>query len=197
MSLLIDPAPLAAEIGGQSWPLRTDYRVSLMFEQLMLDRTVAERDKAPLALSLYYPRQPPDLDGAVRAILWFYGCGKGPDGPAGGAKGKRLYDYDQDDAYIFAAFWADYGIDLETADLHWWKFRALFDALRPDDLFCKIMQWRGADTSKMKGKEKEYYQKMKRLYALKKPLAEQEKLDAIANALMNGGNLSSIVENSG
>lgn len=188
MSLLIDPAPLEVEIGGRPWPINSSFRVSLLFEQLMLDSTVEERDKAPLALSLYYPRQPPDLDGAVRALMWFYRCGRGPDGPAGG-QGKRLYDYDQDDALIFAAFWEAYGLDLEAAELHWWKFRALFDALPPDCLICKVMGWRGADTGKMKGKEKEFYQKMQRLYALKRPAAEQEKLDAIAAILMDGGEL--------
>lgn len=79
--------------------------------------------------------------------------------------------------------------------LHWWKFKALFDALKPDNTICKIMEWRGADTKKMKGEQKIFYQRMQRLYALPRPREEREVLDEITQALIDGRNLPGTLEN--
>ena len=46
---------------------------------------------------------------------------------------------------------------------------------------------------KMTIEQRNYYQKMKDLYALPMPADEIEKSDAIANALMNGGDLSGLL----
>ena len=45
----------------------------------------------------------------------------------------------------------------------------------------------------MTAEQRDYYQKMKDLYALPMPMDEVEKTDAIANALMNGGDLSGLL----
>ena len=86
---------------------------------------------------------------------------------------------------------ADYRIDLNDVEfLHWWKFRALFTGLKPDNLICKIMDYRAADLSKLKGEERKFYQKMQKQYALPVPKAEQEKCNAIAETLLISGDLS-------
>ena len=106
----------------------------------------------------------------------------------------KVFDYDQDDGYIFAAFLEQYGVDLEQVqDLHWWKFKAMFDALRPDCLFSKIVEWRSTDLTQVKDpKEKKFIQEMKQVYRLRKSVDEQEKLDLIADALMSGSDLSKL-----
>lgn len=194
MSLLIDAAPTAVEIGGRDWEIRSDFRISIQFEQLMLDAAVPDDLKLGLALELYYPVPPTDPLAAAERALWFYQCGRpaGRSGKAGGHDPGRVYDYDQDDAQIYAAFMADYGIDLEACDLHWWKFRALFDGLAPDNLICRIMEWRAADVKAMKGEQRAYYRRMQKLYALRRPAAEQAKLDEIGRALMGDGNLTGL-----
>ena len=188
MNLLVDEAPFSVEIDGAAVPINTDFRYAILFEQLMLDCTVSDREKVIGSLELFYPHIPDNIAEAHKQMLWFYRCGKPArrGGAAGKLLSKKIFDYDQDDGYIFAAFVADYNIDLESARLHWWKFKALFDALRPDNIFCKIMEWRGADISKLQGEQRTYVQKMQRLYALARPIEEQKKLDAIEQALMNG-----------
>lgn len=79
--------------------------------------------------------------------------------------------------------------------MHWWVFRALMESLDESTLFVKILEYRATDTKKMKGEQRKYYEKLKRLYALPKPRSEQEKEDAIAKALLDGGDLSKIIEN--
>lgn len=191
MNLLIDAAPDTVMIGGQRCPIRANFRESILFEQLMLDRTVPDEQKLPLAINLYYPACPTDLSAAVEQMLWFYRCGK-PQKPAlsGGVGTERIYDYEYDDGYIFAAFLADYGIDLESVPfLHYWKYRALFESLRPENKFCRILQYRAADLHDLPDEQKRLYRRMKKLYALPRPAGEQEKMDEIADKLMHGGRL--------
>ena len=53
----------------------------------------------------------------------------------------------------------------QVQDLHWWKFKAMFDALRPDCLFSKIVEWRSTDLTQVKDpKEKKFIQEMKQVY---------------------------------
>ena len=128
MSLLIDPAPHSVMLNGQAWDIRTDFRIALQFESLMLDSSLAAREKVILAINLFFPKLPPSPLEALDSIRWFYACGKGDESQSDSATkaAKRIYDYDYDDAYIFAAFLSDYGIDLEAVPhLHWWKFKAL------------------------------------------------------------------------
>lgn len=68
------------------------------------------------------------------------------------------------------AFKEQYGIDLNDANLHWWKFRALFMSLRADCMFTKILGYRTMPiTSKMSTADRNFYQRMKKLYALPLP----------------------------
>ena len=55
MSLLIDPAPHSVVLNGQAWDIRTDFRIALQFESLMLDRSLAAREKVILAINLIFP----------------------------------------------------------------------------------------------------------------------------------------------
>lgn len=45
----------------------------------------------------------------------------------------------------------------------------------------------------MSKEQREFYSRMKELYALPIPDDEQEKMDAIAEALMNGGDLTGLL----
>lgn len=56
------------------------------------------------------------------------------------------------------------------------------------------MEYRAADITKMKGDQKKFYQQMKKLYSLPTPRDEVEKLDEINEALLNGGDVSEVLE---
>ena len=123
--------------------------------------------------------------------MWFFRCGKDEErrsrrSARNGASPRRLYDYDQDAERIFASFWAVYGLDLNAVSyLHWWKFRAMFDALPDDSAIMRAIYWRSVDTSKLKGEEKKNADKKKKYYALRDSHADM-KGDAVAAALMRG-----------
>lgn len=198
-NILIDVLPETVWIAGEEVPIETNFRTSILFELLMQDDSLSGVDKTIKALELYFPEIPSDLDAAVDAILWFYGCGKIKDHIRKKMSSKRaherIYSFEYDDDYIYSAFVNQYGIDLQDIEyLHWWKFRALFNSLKEDNQFVKIMQYRSMTISPDMPKEQyKFYNRMKRLFALPVSQSESDKLDAIEQELMNGGDLSGLL----
>lgn len=170
MNILVDPLPDKVEIGGQAWAVNTAFYVWVLFELTMQDPELTDAEKISQALSLCFPSVPPNLNGALEAVLWFYRCGTDTPKSGKGGEGsyKKAYCFEQDADLIFASFMACYGIDLsETDDLHWWKFRALFRGLPQESEIVKVMGYRTADLKGMGKAQKKLYEKMRKVYALK------------------------------
>lgn len=197
MNLIIDKLPETVKIDGLQYPIHTDFRISILFEQLLADYELTEQEKLLQALRLYYPLMPANIGAALEQILWFYRCGKEAKKTDEGGEDKPtapVFDWDYDADYIYAAFMDQYGIDLQDADLHWWKFKALFAGLKEDNKLCKIMSYRAMEIpGDMPKAQKEFYKKMKKLYAIPLPQKTQEQLSAIEQALLNGGDLRGVL----
>lgn len=202
MNMLLDILPDEVEIDGTRYRLNTDYRICIMYEMLMLDDEVEDRNKLIKALRLFYGDTiPRDVDAAVDKIIWFYNCGRDKEerkSKEGKRSKKRIYDFDYDADYIYAAFLQQYGVDLQDEEIHWWKFRAMFKSLRDDTEFVKIMGYRSIQiNNNMTKSQKEFYQNMKTLHALPAPRSESDKDRAIEEALKNGGDLSAFLGGGG
>lgn len=198
-NILIDVLPETVWIDGEKYEIESDFRTSVIFELLMQDDRVPDKDKIVKALRLYYPKLPHDLNNAVEKLLWFYSCGKSKNKSQKHIHGKRsheqIYSFEYDGDYILSAFISQYGIDLQDIEyLHWWKFRAMFNSLTDDNQFVKIMQYRSMDISSDLPKEQaKFYKRMKRMYALPKSMSEAQKNNEIEEALMNGGDLTGLI----
>ena len=148
--------PNALEARGQAFLLNTDFRVWLDYPRLITEDPGAFfADWAPIftqevadQLDLFY--NPPR------------------DVPRGSGSGAPLVDWEVDADLIYAAFLQAYGIDLLTADLHWHKFKSLFDALPDDTLMVKVIRWRS-----YKGSDKDMLE-LKNTWALPEKLTEEE-----------------------
>lgn len=199
MNILIDILPLVVEIDGIEYDINSDFRTSMLFELMMADNELNEKQKIEQALKLYYPKIPQNINLAVEQLLWFYRCGKDIVTSSGSGKGKsgQIYDFEFDDNYIYSAFLDQYNVDLQDIEnLHWWKFKAMFKSLKEDNEIVKIMGYRSMDLSKIKDKDqKTHYKKMKDLYKIQSQISRDEiqKLDSIKNALLNGGDLSKLL----
>ncbi|EJO5346382.1 bacteriophage Gp15 family protein [Clostridium botulinum] len=197
MNILIDLVPTIIEIEDVEYEINSDFRTSILFELLMQDNSISEEDKIIQALQLYYPLIPPNISEAVEQMLWFYRCGKDiiPSKGTGKGKSTQIYNFEYDDDYIYSAFLDQYGIDLQDIEyLHWWKFKAMFKALKEDNEIVKIMGYRSMDLSKIKDKEeKNYYRKMQELYKIPIAKDEKDKLEEINNILLNGGDVSKVL----
>lgn len=198
MNILVDLVPDSVEIDGIEYELHSDFRTSILFEMLMFDENVDDEEKVICALELYYSVCPENIDEAIEKILWFYRGGKEVNSYTSGGKGKsvrNVYNFEYDDEYIFAAFLDQYNVDLQDIDyLHWWKFKAMFKALKEDNEIVKIMGYRSMDISKIKDKEqREHYKKLKKMYEIPKSKNEVEKINEIENILLNSGDISKIL----
>ena len=202
MNMLVDLLPENVTVGGVEYPINTDFRTSILFEMMITDDELEAAEKVSLALQLYYPDVPEDIGEAVDKILWFYKCGKMQNthktdngDTEDNTHVDRIYSFDYDDDYIFAAFMEQYGIDLQDVEyLHWWKFKALFMGLNENTEFCKIMGYRSVKISgNMSKEQRAFYNKMKEIHALPVSEKEQQMNDMLLEALQNGGDLTGLV----
>ena len=198
MNILVDLVPTTVNIDNKEYEINSDFRTSILFELLMQDGTIEEDDKILMALQLYYPDIPENIKKAIEQMLWFYRCGKDVSSSKGNGKSKgvtQIYSFEYDDNYIYSAFLDQYNIDLQDIEyLHWWKFKAMFKALKDDNMIVKIMGYRSMDLSKVKDKEqKAYYRRMQKLYEIPISKDEQNKLDDITIALLSGEDLNKVL----
>lgn len=146
-NFLVEQFPDAIEIDGEVFAVNTDFRVGL---QIMADFENPEFDqdeKAYLMLNRLYADLPDDRDilfyqKAVEKAVKFLNAGEGDDA-ARDTEGKpRLYSFNKDARLIYSAFSQTHGVDLQAADMHWWRFMALFLDLGSDTAFCSLVSLR-------------------------------------------------------
>lgn len=200
MNMLLDELPETVEVDGMEYEINTDFRTVILFELMMQDADFPREQKPWQAIDLFYTDEVPhNIAKATDAIIWFYACGK-PDrkkkeNEAGESSAKRIYSFEHDDDYIYSAFMSQYRMDLNEIEyLHWWKFRSMFNSIKEDEKIAKIMEYRSIDiTPKMSKEQKSFYRRAKEMYALPVSKSEEEKIDAIKEVLMNGGDLSGLL----
>lgn len=198
MNLLIDLVPTEVEIDKKVYEINSDFRTSLLFEQLMLDDEVNDEFKWIQAIELYYPIIPENLEEAFNKIFWFYSCGKDEEKSSNSevknTSFKPIYDWDYDDEYIYSAFLEQFRIDLQEIEyLHWWKFKAMFKSLNSNVKFSEILKYRSVDLSKIQDKEeRKFYKEMKDRFKLPQKInkAELEKQNEIEELLLKGKMIS-------
>lgn len=202
MNLLLDGLPETVEICGESIPIETGFRTGILFEEMLWDTALDDTEKIRTALELYFPgmrfRHFDAIREAVDGLLWFYRCGEEPAATTEGAGEEtgRAFSYEHDADAIYAAFLHVYNIDLtqHISQLHWWQFRALFRALPEDTQIMKIIGYRMMKIpAKLPKEQKQFYQRMKRLYALPRSGDRQQFESDLSNLLMNGGNPAALL----
>lgn len=196
MIRLTEKPPVSVEIGGTQVPVNADFRVMLRIDDLR-DQGMTDAERGIQSLRLFYGKVPGDIEAAMEQMLWFMRCGEKEKNTAAwsGKPDKPDFSFVCDASLILAAFRDQYDIDLVSIDfLHWWEFRALLDGLRSGNLFCEVRRIRSMDLSKIKDNEqRKCYRELQKIYALPLPENQQEELDAIAEALMNGGDVSALI----
>ena len=200
MNILIDDIeyPDQAVVSGERYEIRTNFRTSILFEIMMPNDGLDAQTKVRKGMELYFPVIPDDLSAAVDAALWFYRCGREEtrlQKRTAERKGKKqIYSFEHDAGRIYAAFLLAYKIDLQDIEyMHWWRFRYLFESLPKDCEFVRAMEYRSVELDKVPEGQKEWYGKMKRMYALPLSKEEDNRQTAIENALLNGGDLSGLL----
>lgn len=198
---LIRELPISAVIQGKEYKIASDFRDMLELEAI-LNSHKSDAEKGAEALKLFFGYIPSDEETAVEYLGWFFSCGKGKGSQNDkkeqiemGTYKPPVYSFRYDGELIYAAFWAQYGIDLQDVSyLHWWKFIALFNGLTKEHLITEVMHCRAVDVKPDMPKDsKEYYYKMQKAYALPLPDRLERHLSDLEDALLGDGKVGCIL----
>ncbi|UYZ36799.1 bacteriophage Gp15 family protein [Clostridium beijerinckii] len=196
MSILLEKLPEYVLIDGVEVKINTDFRFSIKFEQLFNDESLDDQEIFTRALEIYYPNIPLNINQAIEQMIWFYSCGKEESKKKKVNSSKEdIYNFDYDGDKIYSAFLDQYGVDLQEMNLHWWKFKAMFNSLKEDNEISKIMSIRAIDLNKITDKNmKDHYTKIKKLYGIPRSKEEVKHTKNLAAILKRGGDLSELQE---
>ena len=197
MSLLFEIPPETVRVGDEYLDIDADFRLWAEVQQCC-DQGELDGMKMLgfMRRAFGTAARGQDVHDLVAAFLYFLSCGErsSPAQELDNTKSIALnhrntaYDLAEDDARIVAAFEREYGIDLTTEYVHWWRFCALLDDLLSKDKFTDIVGFRCIDVSRIKDeKERAYYTEKQRAYRLHKTSEPQtvEELNAsMVNALI-------------
>lgn len=187
MSILTDNLPSYIEIDGEIYPVRCDFRVWLEFDSIM-NGSLSPDKKISAAMRMCFPLEemkffPPSCDKTFLALIDFYNGGIPSSRST--TKGERVLSFEEDAPLIYAAFLSEYNIDLLSVPfMHWFCFLALFRGLSENSRIMKIIAIRGADLDKIKNQsERDYYKRLKEIYALSATKSSCERDTDIAKNL--------------
>ncbi len=195
MSILTQPLPNTIEVAGQEYPVRTDFRVWLNFEEI-LNNDMPLPDKILKIILLCLPhcengKLPPTVEVLFEGLKKFYTADFFKENEQKKEKNNKktvmTFSFEHDAEYVYAAFLAQYGIDLiEIPYLHWHKFLALFRGLEEKNRIMQIIGYRSIDLSEISDKkQRKMYSELKNVYSLPDNRSQEEKDSDFARNLLN------------
>ena len=184
INALYEPFPESIFVDGTEYPIITDFREWFRFADMAADTELSNRDK--LLMMTQWLLEPPEqiTSELVTALCDFYRAKalerempeyEGDEDEEYTSAALPVLSWKIDAPYIIGDFQRYYGIDLLTAEMHWWRFRILFSALPDDSQMMKRIGYRSVDIGQVKSEsERKRIMKMKQLYALPFELDEDD-----------------------
>ena len=184
INALYEPFPESIFVDGTEYPIITDFREWFRFADMVADTELSNRDK--LLMMTQWLLEPPEqiTSELVTALCDFYRAKalerempeyEGDEDEEYTSAALPVLSWKIDAPYIIGDFQRYYGIDLLTAEMHWWRFRILFSALPDDSQMMKRIGYRSVDIGQVKSEsERKRIMKMKQLYALPFELDEDD-----------------------
>lgn len=177
-------------VGGEDYPIRTDYRNVLQVFEAFQDPELTQEEKWIVAIYLLFKdfscaddvleaaRDGFDLGEAMKQISWFISAGQ----PEKSIVELPVYSWSQDEQMIFSAVNKVAGRETrELPYLHWWTFLGYFNEVGEGTFsFVVGIRHKLNHRKKLEKHEKEFLAKNKELVNLEKPKTkeEQEQEDA-------------------
>lgn len=184
MSLLTEKLPDSIIINDNKFPIKTDFRHWIKVTQIMMGQSSDIQKIADICSEVFCELPKASVKLVLNAVMDFYSPPRKVNLSGTDSKPKRQYDFEYDAELIYAAFLQQYGIDLTSTNMHWWKFKALFNTLDETTQFVKVIGYRSINLSEIKNKEqKKHYGKMKHIYRLPDSRTEEEKEEDMNNMI--------------
>lgn len=136
MNILVDALPQSVTITNTEYLVDSDFRTCLKIILAFEDSELTPQEKQVILLSMLFVKMPPLTQETFDKAIWFLNGGRASDDDE--ETPMRLYSFNKDANFVFAAFRQTHGIDLQKASLHWWEFLALFMDLGSETTFCQL-----------------------------------------------------------
>ena len=192
---MIGALPEVLTVGGEDYPIRTDYRNVLQVFEAFQDPKLTQEEKWIVAIYLLFEdfscdndvllaaQNGFDLGEAMKQISWFISAGQ----PEKQVLEQPTYNWTQDEQMIFSAINKVAGRETRELEyLHWWTFLGYFNEVGEGTFsFIVGIRHKLNKGKKLEKHEKEFLSHNKELVLMKKPLTkeEQEQEDAYKSLL--------------
>lgn len=136
--------PSKVEVDGIVISIDTSFKTALRCLELVDDTSISDEERALGLIYLLCDDIPKvNLNKLIKVLQKYLQCGDDNRKPPQ----KKDMDFKQDEKYILSSFIYDYGIDLESTDMHWWKFIDLLNGLSSECILSRIRDIRTMDIS--------------------------------------------------
>lgn len=192
---MIGALPETLTVGGEDYPIRTDYRNVLQVFEAFQDSELTQEEKWIVAIYLMFEdffcaddvleaaQNGFDLKEAMKQISWFISAGQ----PEKQVLEQPTYNWTQDEQMIFSAVNKVAGRETRELEyLHWWTFLGYFNEVGEGTFsFIVGIRHKLNNGKKLEKHEKEFLSHNKELVLMKKQLTkeEQEQEDAYKSLL--------------
>lgn len=150
--------PCCVNANSIEYPVKTSFRNWIEFFMLHENNNISSEDKVIRSMSLYIDRRPSNILDAYAALQTFSACEGIPKNTGSenrtGAFKAPVFSYLYDSVYIYGDFMKYYGINLRTAELHWYEFSALLTALPEKSETKQRIAYRSINASEIKSEER-------------------------------------------
>lgn len=181
---MIGALPEVLAVGGEDYPVRTDYRNILQVFEAFQDPELQPEEKWIVAIYLLFEDFTCDddvlqaaqnefsLEEAMKQISWFISAGH----PENQVLELPTYNWKQDEQMIFSAVNKVAGRETRELEyLHWWTFLGYFNEVG-EGTFSFVVGIRNKlnKGKKLEKHEKEFLSRNKELVKLEKPKTREE-----------------------
>lgn len=129
-------------VNNKQVAIRSDFRSCLKINLAYESQVLGRAEKQAVLLAWFYPILPPNVEEAFIKAVQFLNQDAQENEDEDAEPRPRVFSFEKDSQLIYAAFKQTHDIDLQTAQLHWYQFLALFGDLHPDTSFCQLRNLR-------------------------------------------------------
>ena len=142
--------PEYANVGDKLYKINTDFKTAIECQNVA-QSDVRNEERALAIIYLLFGDEgldnPQDYEELLEKAMYFLSCGKDLQDNSE----KPDMDFNQDEAYIKASFYTDYGIpNIYDTNMHWWEFMDLMNGLKEDCVLNRVREIRNYDVSGIK-----------------------------------------------
>lgn len=173
--------PQFVKVNDKKYKINTSFRTAIECNTIAEDKNITDLERG---LAIIYKlfgdegiNNPDDYEKLLQLAQKYLLCGKEYDIEN---NEKQDMDYVEDMDYIEASFMSDFGIDLTSEDMDWWKFNKLINGLSNSEMgnccvLNRVRNLRNLNLNDIKdSKQREQLAKAKKMVALKKTQNKKE-----------------------